>query len=143
MNYEFAKEVGLELRDTYPVRRNGKRVEVKLEELNHSEATAIYLTCSSLLAPLGEALAKARKRQLKQLWESYTPQDREDQISNPDVQHKVRGKWLHWNELPPAEQQKLRDREEANMAAIELLPEEHAEAIKTRAKRAAAIQAQK
>ena len=141
MSYEFSAEVGLKLLDAYPVRRNGQKVYVKPSELLLEEAMDIDSAINKVSFTFSPFFKLANRREMKMNYESSTAQDHEDFITNPAVQHGVRrnGKrvWVRWNELTPQEQAKERQEHHTQYDDVELLPEQQADADKTRAKREA------
>ena len=139
MSYEFSDEVGLTLRDTYPVMRDGKKIDVKPNELSGREATAIALAITRLSMAFGLLHERALRREMKMIYVGSTAQDHEEWLTNPEALHKVRREgrcvWVRWNELKPQEQAKERQHYHAQYRDVELLPEQQAEADKTKATR--------
>ena len=136
--YAFAKEIGLVLRQSYPVVRDGKRVSVPTSELDHDELDEIHQACLALDLAIGKLRIAALDRLEKMSWEMLTPEDREEEFRNPALHYRIRGDgWRTWEQLTPKQQAKVRADRERKMANITLTPREHAEAIQVRAKRLA------
>lgn len=110
--YEFAEEIGLMLRASYPVRRNGKKVRVKTANLTVNELVSIMSACSSVSSALGQLALKKSQRESKDSLLKAAPEEREEHFYGDGQQFKIRGRWRYWRDLTPAEQAVERQKNE-------------------------------
>ena len=109
-DYEFADELGLKMRDTYPVRRGGKKVHVSAAELTVNELVRIQRAVNRIGIALADlALTRSRADTRAKLLK-MTPAERDEYWH--DGQIKVRGRWRTWQELTPDEQAEVRKRDD-------------------------------